>query len=86
MTNELIMQKELNLGLYKIFRKMGVPRNQVSLKNNLLDDLGFDNFDMNIFLFFLESKFNIEVNTTDVTKLTTIGHTLHFVEEKLDVA
>ena len=86
MINELAFQKVLNLRLYKIFRKMGVPRKDVSLNNNLSNDLLFDNFDMNIFLFFLESKFNIEVADTDITKLTTIEHTLHFVEEKLDVA
>ncbi len=86
MSDQTILQKGLNLRLYKIFRKIGVPRSQVMLKTNLYDDLGFDNYDIKIFLFFLESKFNIEVDDTEVTKLTTIAHTLHFVEEKLDVA
>lgn len=79
-------QKILNLRLYKIFRKMGVPRNEMSLKSNLSTDLCFDNFDMNIFLFFIESKFNIEVDESDVSRLITIGHTLNFIEEKLDFA
>jgi len=83
MKNETILHKGLNLRLYKIFRKMGVPRTEMSLQANLHNDLYFDNFDMNIFLFFLESKFNIEVNETDVNKLTTIEHTLHFIENKL---
>ena len=86
MINQITEYKELNLRLYKVFRKMGVSRNKVSLNTDLSNDLLFDNFDMNIFLFLIESKFNIEVKEDDVTKLKTIGHTLHFIEEKLDVA
>ena len=86
MVNQIALQKVLNLRLYKIFRKMGIPRGKVLLNTDLYYDLGFDNYDMNIFLFFLESKFNIKVNDIEIAKLTTIGNTLHFVEEKLYVA
>jgi acyl carrier protein len=86
MANYISEYKELSIKLYKVMRKMGVSRNNVSLNTNILNDLLFDNYDMNIFLFLIESKFNIEVNENDVIKLTTIGHTLNFIEEKLDVA
>ncbi len=79
-------KKVLNLRLYKILRKMGVPRKDVSLKANLFNDLFFDSYDMNIFLFYLEAKFDIQVKDEDISQITTIGHTLHFIEEKLDVA
>lgn len=75
----------LDLQLYKIFRKMNVPREELSLRAELTSDLGFDNFDMNIFLFLLESKFNIQIHDNEVNQLKTVGHTVHFIEEKLDV-
>ncbi len=85
MLNQLTANR-LDLRLYKIFRKMGVPREQVSLKANLTNDLFFDNNDMNILLFFLESKFNININDGDLPQLKTIGQTLHYIEERLDIA
>ena len=86
MINQITEYKDLNLKLYKVLRKMGVSRNNVSLNTDIFNDLLFDNYDMNIFLFLIESKFNIEVKDIDVVRLTTIGHTLHYIEEKLDVA
>lgn len=86
MINQITDYKDLNLKLYRVFRKMGVSRTNVSLNNDLSNDLLFDKFDMNIFLFLIESIFNIEVNDNDVIRLTTVGHTLNFIEEKLDVA
>ena len=86
MDNTITEYKGLNLKLYKVLRKMGISRSDVTLKTDLLKDLLFDNYDMNIFLFLIESKFNIEVNEYDVIQLRTIGHTLNFIEEKLDVA
>ncbi len=71
-----------DLSLYKIFRKMGVERNEISLNTSLSKDLCFDNFDMNIFLFFLESRFDININEEDVPKLQTVGKTLEFVKNR----
>ena len=85
MDKELNLHTGLNIRLYKIFRKMGVPRTEMLLHADLHNDFNFDNFDMNIFLFFLESKFNIEVNDAEANKLTTIEHTLHFIENKLEL-
>ncbi len=76
--------KKPNLSLYRIFRKMGVPREQVALKTNLYKDLGFDASDINILLFFIESRFNININEKEIGRLVTIGHTINFVEEKID--
>jgi acyl carrier protein len=84
---EKINQKKiLNLRLYKVLRKMGVSRDKVSLKADLFNDLFFDSYDMNIFLFYLEAKFDIQIKDEEISQITTIGHTLHFIEEKLDVA
>ena len=51
MINQITEYKDLNLKLYKVLRKMGVARNDVSLNTDIFNDLLFDNYDMNIFLF-----------------------------------
>jgi acyl carrier protein len=63
---------------------MGIPRNEVSMKANLTNDYCFDSYDMNIFLFLLESNFNININDKELPQLQTVGTTVNFIEEKLD--
>ena len=81
-----VNQRTLNLKLYRIIRKMGVPRSDVQLPATLTFDLGFDSYDMNIFLFYLEAFFNIEITDNEIPKLQTIEHTIHFLEQKLQAA
>lgn len=76
----------LKIKLYRIVRKMGIPRSEVCLSSSLLFDFGFDSYDMKIFLFYLESLFNIEINDTEIPKLQTIEHTLKFIEQKVKAA
>ncbi len=73
-----------DLSLYKIFRKMGVSRNEINLSTSLQKDLCFDHFDMNIFLFFLESRFDINISEQEVPQLQTVANTLEFVQNKLN--
>ncbi len=74
-----------DLSLYRIFRKMGVSRTDLSLNTHMNKDLFFDSYDMNIFLYFLESRFNINILDKDIPHLQTIGNTLAFVEHKISV-
>lgn len=74
-----------DLSLYRIFRKMGVSRNDLSLKTDLNKDLCFDSYDMNIFLFFLESRFNIAIADQDIPQLQTVEQTLEFVQHRISL-
>lgn len=77
--------KNTRIALYKIFRKMGVNREELSSNTNLNTDLFFDNNDMNIFLFFVETKFKINVSDKEAFQLQTIDNTVNFIERKVGI-
>lgn len=73
------------IALYKIFRRMGINRDDIELNTNLNTDLFFDNDDMNIFLFFIETKFKIDVNDNEIPQLQTVNNTINFIEKKAGI-
>ncbi len=77
--------KNTRIALYKILRKMGINRDELSSNTNLSTDLCFDNNDMNIFLFFLETRFQINVNDNEAMQLQTIDNTVNFIDNKIRV-
>ncbi len=77
--------KNTRIALYKIFRKMGISRDELSSNTNLNTDLCFDNNDMNIFLFFLETRFQIDVADKDIMKLQTIDNTVNYIDNKIRI-
>lgn len=77
--------KNTRIALYKIFRKMGINRNELSSSTNLNTDLCFDNNDMNIFLFFVETRFKINVSDNEMFQLQTIDNTVNFIEKKAGI-
>lgn len=77
--------KTTKIALYKIFRRMGVHREEISLNTNLDTDLFFDNDDMNIFLFFIETKFKIDVTENEVMQLQTVNKAITYIEKKVGI-
>lgn len=77
------MQKEINLGLYKILRKLGVNRDEIKPETQFQNDLFFDEYDWNCFLFFVESKFNISISNEEETQLQTIGNSIDIIDRHL---
>lgn len=64
---------------------MGVDREDIDLNTNLNTDLFFDNDDMNIFLFFVETKFKIDVKDKEIMQLQTVNNTINFIEKKAGI-
>lgn len=77
--------KTTKIGLYKIFRRMGIHREEIDLNTSFSTDLFFDKNDMNIFLFFIETKFNIEVNDNEMVQLRTVNNTINFIDQKISI-
>lgn len=77
--------RNTRIALYKIFRKMGINREELSSTTNLNTDLFFDNNDMNIFLFFVETKFKINVSDKEAFQLKTVDNTVNFIEKKVGI-
>lgn len=74
------MSRDILIGTYRIMRKMGAEQEEIVPETNLSTDLFFDETDRNCLLFFLESRFNIDVSDQEAEKLHTIDDMLHLVE------
>jgi len=77
------MEKEVKLGLYKILRKLGVQRDEITPETQFKNDLFFDDIDWNCFLFFIESKFKISITKEEELKLQTIGNSIDVIDRHL---
>lgn len=77
--------KTTKIALYKIFRRMGVNREDIDLSTNLNTDLFFDKDDMNIFLFFVETKFKIDVADKEIMQLQTVKSTINYIDNKVGI-
>ncbi|SFE77743.1 acyl carrier protein [Thermophagus xiamenensis] len=73
--------KEIRRNLYKVFRKTGIPREVIDEKASLKEDLFMDDVDMTCFLFYLETRFNVEVKNEELPKLNSVGSTINFLQQ-----
>ncbi len=63
---------------------MGIQRENLCLNANLYTDFKFDANDMKIFLFFVETKFDINITDSEITRIQTVQKAIEFVEYKLN--
>jgi len=68
--------KTIRRNLYRVLRKTGVPKNDISLDASFNDDLRFDNIDWSIFTYYLENVFKININDDELKKLRSINDTI----------
>jgi acyl carrier protein len=73
------MSKDILIGAYKILRKMGAEQNEIKLETNFYSDLFFDETDRTCLLFFIESRFNIDVTDQEAANMQTVNDMLKIV-------
>lgn len=74
-------KKSIRRNLYKVFRQTGIPRNVIDEKASLTDDLFMDDIDMACFLFYLETRFKVEVKNEEMNNLSSVGSTLNYLQQ-----
>ena len=57
---------------------------QIHLHDNLREDLGVDSLTMIELLFKIEETFDLEIPDEDLSKITTVGDVIAYVEARLD--
>lgn len=77
------MEKEINVGMYRILRKLGVTREDIKPETQFKNDLFFDETDWNCFMFFVESKFNIAISNEEEIEFQTIENSINIVNKHL---
>lgn len=65
--------KETRIAIYRILRKMGVTRAIITPCADLRNDLNFDGLEMDVFLFWVETRFNTSIANDDAARMNTVG-------------
>ena len=78
---ELAMDiKTAKRNLYRVLRKTGVRKEDISLDATFQKDLHFDKTDWIIFTFYLEKIFKVNVEDESLKKLHCVNDTLRLVQ------
>ena len=68
--------------LYRVLRKTGVKRENIQLDASYNDDLKFDHVDWTLFIYYLESFFQIRLSDRDISEMRLVSDTLSLLDEK----
>lgn len=68
--------KTIRRNLYRVLRKTGVRKENISLDANFQDDLHFDTTDWTIFTYYLESIFKVNIEEDSIKNLMSVNDTL----------
>ncbi len=71
--------KGIRRNLYKVLRKTGIPRNLINENAQLREELLQDEVDMTCFLFYLESKFDLDIPNDEIKSLKSVGSTIDYL-------
>ena len=69
----------------RIFRYMGIPKAEARKEASFVKDFEFNEFQFNCLVVYLKNYFKINISQRDYTKLTTIGNTITFVRNKINL-
>lgn len=74
-------QETIRRDLYKVFRKTGVSREKIVEDATLKEELLIDEIDLTCFLFLLETKFQVEIEKSELIKLNSVGSTIEYLQK-----
>lgn len=73
--------KTIRRNLYRVLRKTGVQKKDISLNASYEYDLAFDHTDWKVFTFYLEEVFNISLNDDEVKEMQDVNDTLKLLKK-----
>jgi acyl carrier protein len=71
--------KKVKRNLYRVLRKTGVRKEDISMEASFQNDLHFDTTDWKIFTYYLENIFKVNVEDESLKKLRCVSDTLNLV-------
>ena len=74
--------KTMKRTLYKVLRKTGVRRDQITLDASFSEDLNFDQVDWALFVYYLEGFFKIHLEDREIRELSHVDDTLKIVSQR----
>ncbi len=71
--------RKIRRNLYRVLRKTGVEKKDISENASFNEDLQFDMVDWTIFTYFLEGTFNISIQDEELIRLDNVQDTIQFL-------
>jgi acyl carrier protein len=68
--------------IYKIFRDLGVEKEQIKLESSFASDLDYDDLDWLLLKYFIENRMKVQIVDRDIVNISTIGDLVNLVESK----
>jgi len=66
-----------------IAEQLGVKKEEIKGESSFTDDLGADSLDTVEVVMALEEEFGVEIPDEDAEKITTVGQSVKYIEDKL---
>jgi len=66
-----------------IVEQLGVDEEEVKAEASFVDDLGADSLDVVELVMALEEEFGIEISDEDAEKLSTVQHSIQYIQENV---
>jgi acyl carrier protein len=73
--------KKIRRNLYRVLRKTGVRKEDISLEASFEDDLHFDTTDWTIFTFFFENIFKVNVEEESLKNLHYVNDSIGLLRQ-----
>lgn len=70
----------------RIFKYMGIPKEQFRLDASLIKDFEFNDFQFNCLVLYIKDYFELNITESDYSRLNTIGNTLNFIRSKQGIS
>jgi len=67
-----------------ISEQLGVKKEEIKPESSFIDDLGADSLDTVEVVMALEEEFGIEIPDEDAEKITTVGESIKYIDEKMN--
>ncbi|MDG5798946.1 acyl carrier protein [Marinilabiliaceae bacterium ANBcel2] len=74
--------KNIRRNLYRVLRKTGIPRDRIAEDATFSCDLMMDETDMTCFLYYLETRFNLEIDNENLPKIKSINSTINYLKQQ----
>ncbi|MCL1822247.1 MAG: acyl carrier protein [Prolixibacteraceae bacterium] len=71
--------KEIRRNLYRVLRKTGVRKENITSDANFENDLHFDTTDWTIFTYYLENIFKLNVKDESIRNLHSVSDTIALI-------
>lgn len=71
--------KSVRISLFKSLRKAGIPKAKISENASLQEDLFWDDLDLTLFMYHLETIFKRDFKVDEIKGLYTIKDTINYL-------